>query len=109
MEGLQRISGERIWMELKKILAGKYSKELVLRMVNLGLASYIGLPSECDTTEFSQVCKRIDQLGLIVNPITRLTALLRTDKEVGKYLIIKFQFKEMLIVLCRLITNRPQL
>lgn len=40
--GLQRISGERIWVELKKILQGNFADELVLTFIKCGLAEYIG-------------------------------------------------------------------
>lgn len=80
-KGLQGISGERLWMELKKIAAGKYSKELVLRMLSLDVGQYIGFNGELDLDEFKSVCERLERLELEVNPITRLTALLRTDKD----------------------------
>lgn len=93
MSGLRQISGERIWMELKKILAGNYSKDLILLMLDLGVSPYIGLPSEPDTEEFKRVCERLENLKISVYPITRLTALLRTDKEVEKFnLCINFLF-----------------
>jgi tRNA nucleotidyltransferase (CCA-adding enzyme) len=41
-EGLRIISGERIWMELKKILMGKFSGELLKTMLHLGLGQYMG-------------------------------------------------------------------
>jgi len=82
MKGLQRISGERLWMELKKILAGKFSKEIVLRMLDLGIAPYVGLPEKPDTEEYKKICERLEQLKLSANPITTLTALLRTEADV---------------------------
>lgn len=41
-EGLKRISGERIWVELKKILQGNFAGELMMAVVNCGLAEFIG-------------------------------------------------------------------
>lgn len=41
-EGLQRISGERIWVELKKILQGNFAGELMTTVVNCGLSKFIG-------------------------------------------------------------------
>ncbi|ODM96323.1 CCA tRNA nucleotidyltransferase 1, mitochondrial [Orchesella cincta] len=81
MQGLQRISGERIWMELKKVLTGNFSKELMLRMLDLGIAPYIGLPEKPDTDEYKIICERMEDLKLSVNPITLLTALLKTEKD----------------------------
>lgn len=40
--GLKDISGERIWMELKKILEGNYAGELMITMLENGIGSYIG-------------------------------------------------------------------
>lgn len=41
-EGLKDISGERIWMELKKILEGNYAGELMLIMLDCEIGKYIG-------------------------------------------------------------------
>lgn len=82
VNGLQRISGERIWMETKKILVGNYSKELVLRMLDLGIGQYIGLPLDPNIEEFKTVCERLEKLQLTVHPITKLTALLENEKDV---------------------------
>lgn len=41
-EGLQQISGERIWVEQKKILQGNFAGELMLVIVECGLCKYIG-------------------------------------------------------------------
>lgn len=41
-KGLAGISGERIWMELKKTLTGNYVNHLVQLMYELDVARYIG-------------------------------------------------------------------
>lgn len=41
-DGLDRISGERIWLELKKILSGNFAGELMLSLLKCGIAGYIG-------------------------------------------------------------------
>ena len=41
-EGLKRISGERIWVELKKVLQGNFAGELMMSIVDCGLSEYIG-------------------------------------------------------------------
>ncbi|GFT22259.1 CCA tRNA nucleotidyltransferase 1, mitochondrial [Nephila pilipes] len=79
-EGLGRISGERVWMELKKILSGNYAKEIMLRMLDLGVGPYIGLPGNPNLEEFKDVCDRAQALK--PHSITRLTSLLRTEEEV---------------------------
>lgn len=40
--GLERISGERIWNETKKILQGNYGGELMLDMMECGIGKYLG-------------------------------------------------------------------
>jgi len=82
MDGLQQISGERLWTEFKKILSGNYAEELTLKMLELGLAPYVGLPVNYDVEEFVAVSRRISSLNLPVNAITLLTGLLRTEEEV---------------------------
>lgn len=41
-EGLQQVSGERIWMELKKTLQGNFAGSLLKIILNLGVGKYIG-------------------------------------------------------------------
>ncbi len=64
-EGLAKISGERIWVELKKILSGNLKGELTLKMVDVGLAKYIGLPEEPWVEEFQKVYTRSQESGII--------------------------------------------
>lgn len=42
VSGLQRISGERIWVELKKILSGNFAGDLLKTMLELDIGKYIG-------------------------------------------------------------------
>lgn len=42
ISGLEKISGERIWSELKKILQGNCACDLVINLLNCGAAKYIG-------------------------------------------------------------------
>lgn len=42
VEGLQKVSGERIWVELKKILEGNFAGELVTTLIECGISKYIG-------------------------------------------------------------------
>lgn len=41
-EGLQQVSGERIWMELKKTLQGNFAGSLLKIILNVGVGKYIG-------------------------------------------------------------------
>ncbi|CRK98758.1 CLUMA_CG012009, isoform B [Clunio marinus] len=40
-EGLQRVSGERIWVELKKILQGNFAGEILMTIIDCGLSQHI--------------------------------------------------------------------
>lgn len=42
IDGLQRISGERIYGELKKIMQGKHGIDLLAKLIDCGAARYIG-------------------------------------------------------------------
>ena len=48
-DGLGGISGERIWVEVKKILIGHHAAKIIRVMVECGLAPHIGM---LDTVRF---------------------------------------------------------
>ncbi|XP_063932982.1 CCA tRNA nucleotidyltransferase 1, mitochondrial-like [Zophobas morio] len=73
-EGLKNVSGERIWMELKKTLEGKFAGELLLKIIECGLGPLIGLPENPNVHELKLVLER--SRGLKLNPITLLSATL---------------------------------
>lgn len=76
--GLKKISGERIWSELHKILEGNYGPDIMKTLLNLGLSPYIGLPEQPNIEEFDKVINR--SKGLKLQPITMLTPFLK-DKQ----------------------------
>jgi len=82
VKGMANVSGERIWSEWKKILVGRFACELTLRMIDLGLGPFIGLPPDPNTTEFKAVCQRMVETGAELLPQTVLAALLRSEEEV---------------------------
>jgi len=82
--GMTRISGERIWMEWKKILSGRFSQELTLKMIEVGLGPYIGLPDDPNTEQFSKVLTQSEHLGLDLEPMAKMAALLKSHDEVMK-------------------------
>ena len=47
-EGLKSISRERVWSEIKQILAGPYGPRMILEIHQYGCAENIDLPSELD-------------------------------------------------------------
>lgn len=83
--GLERVSGERIWMEMKKILLGKMSGAILETMLGVGLGEYIGLPKAQSFSELKEVCKRTE--GHTVNHMTVLTAIL--ENEEAAYTLLK--------------------
>lgn len=44
--GLSMITGERIWSELKKILAGNHAAAILTKMVECKLFPHMGLPEQ---------------------------------------------------------------
>lgn len=81
-EGLERISGERIWNEWSKILSGKFYRDLTLKMIECNLAKYIGLPDNPNIENFIKVSKRAEEENIILKPPTLLAALLKNEEEV---------------------------
>ncbi|CAH0400537.1 unnamed protein product [Chilo suppressalis] len=80
VDGLQNISGERIWVELKKTLQGNFVGNLLKTMLDVGVGPYIGLPQNTDITELNIVLKRAEHLAL--HPVSYLVALLKDIDDV---------------------------
>lgn len=80
--GLQGISGERIWTEIKKIVKGRHLVEILKVMVELGMFPYIGFPENPNLEELELVWARCHDL----NPdhMTIMASLLRSEEEVYK-------------------------
>lgn len=83
MHGLAGISGERIWVELKKIFIGNHAGSLVKLMMELGMAKYVGLPEKANTAEFKKVYERCEDLD--PQPMTVLPALMEGEEDVYKF------------------------
>ncbi|XP_030061681.1 CCA tRNA nucleotidyltransferase 1, mitochondrial [Microcaecilia unicolor] len=81
-QALAGISGERIWIELKKILLGEHAGHLVHLMYELGIAPYIGLPEVGNLQELDRVCKNVQNLS--PKPVTVLVSLLQLQDEMAK-------------------------
>lgn len=98
-EGLQRISGERIWVELKKVLQGNFSGELMTAILDCGIAPYIGkcdklyaivltlnsscysgLPEHPNTEEFQKLWKN-RSMEIEYHPMTLMSSLLYTPED----------------------------
>ncbi|CAH2312679.1 CCA tRNA nucleotidyltransferase 1, mitochondrial [Pelobates cultripes] len=80
--GLSGISGERIWVELKKILEGNHVNHLIQIIYELGVAPHVGLPEDVNLTEFARVCGH--SAHLCPKPLTLLTALFSNPDAVNK-------------------------
>ncbi|KAF5274113.1 hypothetical protein FQR65_LT04511 [Abscondita terminalis] len=80
VQGLSKISGERIWVELKQILEGNYAGELTRTIVEMGIAPHIGLPSNPNIEELEIVWNRSKNNKL--QAITLLSSLLKTQNDV---------------------------
>ncbi|ALC45499.1 CG2100, partial [Drosophila busckii] len=80
-DGLARISGERIWSELQKILVGNYGRELLLEMHNCSLSKYCGLPAQPNLKEFDRLCADLDTFEKPHYPILFMAALLHNVEE----------------------------
>lgn len=82
VHGLECISGERIWSEWSKILSGNFAGELTLKMIECGLAKYIGLSENPNTEEFMQVWKRMQTNKVALEPPAMVAGLLNNHQEV---------------------------
>lgn len=74
--GLNQISGERIWMELEKILTGDHTVELLKKMVETGVDKHIGLPMG----NFKELARAKDNID---SGPALLSALLKDEADVN--------------------------
>lgn len=97
-EGLNRVSGERIWIEMKKILSGKMAASLIQKMIELGLGTPIGLPNAKNFYQLRTICERTK--GQSVHHMTRLAAILECEEDVYTlHAKIKMSNEELSLVL----------
>ncbi|CAJ1051281.1 CCA tRNA nucleotidyltransferase 1%2C mitochondrial isoform X2 [Xyrichtys novacula] len=96
--GLSAISGERIWMELKKLVVGNHVAHLLELMYTLELAQYMGLPPDGNVEEMKQVWKNAKDHS--PKPMTILASLFHYPEEVEKMdLRLKVSKEEKTLVL----------
>ncbi|XP_072026790.1 CCA tRNA nucleotidyltransferase 1, mitochondrial-like [Amphiura filiformis] len=79
-DGLAGISGERIWMELKKILVGNHAASIMKSMYELQLYPYMGLPRAANISEFHAVYERSKVIE--AKAATLLAALMKDENDV---------------------------
>ncbi|XP_059176457.1 CCA tRNA nucleotidyltransferase 1, mitochondrial-like isoform X2 [Physella acuta] len=80
--GLANISGERIWVEIRKILCGRMTAHILKLMIELGIGQYIGLQKASNFRELYLVCERTEDVSY--HHMTRMTALLDDEADVYK-------------------------
>ncbi|KRX69912.1 CCA tRNA nucleotidyltransferase 1, mitochondrial [Trichinella sp. T6] len=79
-EGLLSISGERIWVELKRIVVGRHGHSVIATMFDCGIYPYIGLPKNPPIENFAEVfitAKPFKPLS-----ITMISALLENEQQI---------------------------
>lgn len=79
--GLAKISGERIWAELQKIVVGNYGRELVLEMLACDLLEYCGLLAQPNITEFKRICSDLAHFEQPHLPILYMISLVHSAEE----------------------------
>ncbi|KAH8344338.1 hypothetical protein KR084_009924 [Drosophila pseudotakahashii] len=79
--GLARISGERIWMELQKIVVGNYGYALLLEMHRCNLFEHIGLPVAPNLEEFERLCAALEHFEKPHYPILYITGMLHSTED----------------------------
>uniref|UniRef100_A0A0N4Z1B1 PolyA_pol domain-containing protein n=1 Tax=Parastrongyloides trichosuri TaxID=131310 RepID=A0A0N4Z1B1_PARTI len=79
--GLNIISGERIWTELKKIVVGRYASSVMRTMLEeCKLNKYLGIPENCSLEHFNNIVTKNNINDLM--PSTTLSALFATHDDV---------------------------
>lgn len=80
--GLAAVSGERIWVEIKKMVVGNHAAHLLELMYKLELSQYMGLPPDGDVEEMKRVWQNVKDHSR--KPMTILAALFHCPEEVEK-------------------------
>lgn len=79
VSGLKQISGERIWLELQKLVVGNFAGDLLKVMHKVGIFPYIGLPENPNFDDLDTVLNLTKNKR--VNPITIIVPMLRNQQE----------------------------
>ncbi|RWS01753.1 CCA tRNA nucleotidyltransferase 1: mitochondrial-like isoform X3 [Dinothrombium tinctorium] len=83
IRGLEFISGERLWIETKKILQHKRSIDVIPIMVDVGTLRYMGFDKDksYDLTEFFKVHSNLYLKSSEFEPVTLFSSLLGNEDE----------------------------
>lgn len=107
---MAQISGERIWTELKKILEGNFSGELLKKILECNCAPHIGLPENYNLKELDKILMNLKTNDLQLNAITLLTSLINTEEEAMQlHARIKFSAYERDLMLFIVQHREPKL
>lgn len=81
IDGLEKVSGQRIWMEMKKIFLLNMRAELIQTFLECGAAKYIGLPENVDFDDFRRITQNsnFDKQPLLA--ISYLSAFLKNSDD----------------------------
>lgn len=74
-DGLKKISGERIWVELQRIITGNYGGDILIKMVECGVGPYIGFPENFMCDNVRSVYKRCEEANIPVKEMNHMTLL----------------------------------
>lgn len=74
-EGLLKVSGERIWIELKKIANGRFGGELLSKIIECNVGPHIGLSSDFDCESVKALHKRLECMSLPTSSVHACTIL----------------------------------
>ncbi|XP_076299470.1 CCA tRNA nucleotidyltransferase 1, mitochondrial isoform X1 [Lasioglossum baleicum] len=110
VQGLEIISGERIWSEWTKILSGNYAKELTLKMLECGIAKYIGLPENLNIKRFETVYDACKKENISLNTISYVALMLKEEDEMlnlHKRLKLSAFERDLALFLIRYVEPRP--
>jgi len=86
--GLNGVAGERIWVELKKIITGRFADSLMKHIIETNVHVYIGFPQSCDLEEFSRVWKnnQNEVSDRVPQAMTMICSLFKSPSEVDIFL-----------------------
>ncbi|XP_037049872.1 CCA tRNA nucleotidyltransferase 1, mitochondrial isoform X1 [Bradysia coprophila] len=81
ISGLEKVSGERIWMEMKKIFLLNMRGELIQTFLECGAAKYIGLPEDIVFDDFRRITENssFDKQPLLA--ISYMSAFLQNSED----------------------------
>ena len=87
MKKKKEIAGERIWVEFKQIIIGRFADSLMKHMIETNVAKYLGFDEQQDLNlaDFSQLHKLYENetdYKIKPMPITMICSLLKNSNQV---------------------------